>query len=142
MNEAAKYKALFDDFCKSGDSLQIYNDGSLIYSSSEKMLLPLMEYIETKSYQYHKVVVFDKIAGNAAALLLVTAGCSEVFSPLGSKPAVETLKKHGIKHHIRNIVPFITRPGTETMCPMEKLSLGKTPESFYAELKQVSQREK
>jgi hypothetical protein len=137
MTKASRYRVLFKNFCESNNSLQVYYDEKLVYSSTEKMLLPLLQYIEGMSSEHRQVAVFDKIVGNAAALLLVIAGCSEVYSPLGSELAVDTLVKYGIRYHIEEIVPFITRPGTEAMCPMEKLSLGKTPESFYDELKQT-----
>jgi hypothetical protein len=136
MTKTNRYRLLFKNFCESSNSLRVYEDERLIFSSSEKMLLPLLQYIEEMSSKHRQVVVFDKIAGNAAALLLVTAGCSEVYSPLGSELAVDTLTKHSIRYYIQKIVPFITRPGTDVMCPMEKLSIGKTPESFYNELKQ------
>jgi hypothetical protein len=81
------------------------------------------------------VVIFDKIMGNAAALLAVKANCREVYSPLGSEPGIKTLKKHNIKYHLDKVVPFIMRPDGKDMCPMEKLSIGKTPEEFYQEMK-------
>jgi hypothetical protein len=34
-------------------------------------------------------------------------------------------------------VPYITRPGTDIMCPMEQRSINKTPDSFYDELKVI-----
>jgi hypothetical protein len=131
------YESLFDDFLNSGDTLRVYRDEKLVFSSSEKMLLPLLHYIREMGNNPELVVVFDKIIGNAAALLMVIANCTEVYSPLASKLAVTSLEVYGIKYHIQNVVPFISRPGTEIMCPMEQRSINKTPDSFYAELKVI-----
>ncbi len=96
-----------------------------------------MAYIGQSAPVLRPVVVFDKITGNAAALLSIKAGCQEVFSPMGSQLAVETLDRHGVKHHLGSMVPFIERADGSGMCPMEKLSLGKSPEEFYAVMRSV-----
>jgi hypothetical protein len=69
--------------------------------------------------------------GNAAALLSVKAGCKEIYSPLGSKIAEESLNRYGISYRLTSVVPYIAQPGTTTMCPMEKLSQGKSPDEFF-----------
>jgi hypothetical protein len=132
------YDALFSDFMNSGDTLRVYKDGTLLFSSEKDRLIPLREYLDGPSPLRQGVVVFDKIMGNAAALLSVIAGCTETYSPLGSQIAVGTLEKHGIKYHITEIVPYIQRPDSEEMCPMEKLSLGKEPEEFYKALTEIA----
>jgi len=125
------YTPLFNEFLASDDTLQVYKDGKLIFSSDEDGLLPLLEYITRFAAYQHQVVVFDKIMGNAAALLSVKAECQEVYSPLGSEIAVRTLEKYGIKYQINEIVPYIRQADSEDMCPMEKLSLDKSPEELY-----------
>jgi len=120
----------FDEFLMSPDTLRIYEGNQLIFSSIKDQLLPLLEYIE-QFPRRQLVVIFDKIMGNAAALLSVKAHCQEVYSPLGSELAVKTLGKYGVKHHITEVVPYIQRPDGRGMCPMEKLSLDKVPEEFY-----------
>ena len=131
------YTPLFNEFLLSADSLQVYKDSQLLFSSSKDRLLPLLEYIERLAPYHRQVVVFDKVMGNAAALLSVEANCQEVYSPLGSQLAVKTLEKYGIKHHITEIVPYIQQPNREDMCPMEKLSLNKGPEEFYEVIKSM-----
>lgn len=129
------YQHFYDKFLQSGNALQVYDGGKLIFASSGAMLAPLLEYIEIFAANHQKVVIFDKIMGNAAALLCVKANCSEVYSPLGSEPAINTVAKYGISYYITRIVPYIQRPGTTELCPMEKLSIGKDPEGFYRLLK-------
>jgi len=76
--------------------------------------------------------------GNAAALLSVKVGCREVYSPLGSQLAVETLGRYDIKYHLTEIVPCIRKLNGEDMCPMEKLSINKEPEEFYELIRKLS----
>ena len=128
------YKPLFDEFLASSNTLQVYEGGKLIFASQKDRLLPLVEYIENFAANHRDVIIFDKIMGRAAALLCIKASCREVYSPLGSQLAIEALEEHGVKHHLSQIVPCIRKPNGEDMCPMEKLSLDKTPEEFYQSL--------
>jgi hypothetical protein len=131
------YKRLFSDFVVSGDSLQVYEGSTLIFSSTEDRLLPLMKYIDDLSPYHRQVVIFDKLVGNAGALLAVKAGCREVYSPLGSQQAVDTLEKHAVWYHLNEIVPYIKNVTQEDMCPMERLSLNKDPEEFYEAMRGI-----
>jgi len=128
------YTDLYRAFLASDDTLRIYREKALVFSSDKDRLLPLMDYLSDRQ-PGEPVTIFDKIMGNAAALLAVKANCCEVYSPLGSELGIKTLKKHNIKYHLDKVVPFIMRPDGKEMCPMEKLSTGKTPEGFYQEMK-------
>ena len=129
----------FDDFLSSGDTLRVYEAGKLTFASAKDRLLPLLEYAD-KFFPYPEgVVIFDKIMGNAAALLAVRVNCRGVYSPLGSELAIRTLDKYSITYHFARIVPFIMKPDGRDMCPMEKLSIGKTPEEFYQAVKKRTQ---
>ena len=128
-------KYLFDEFLASDNTLQVYQDNRLLFSSNKGGLGPLLEYIDRFTPSHP--LIFDKIMGNAAALLSVKASCREVYSPLGSQLAVGTLDKYGIKYHLAEIVPCIQKPDGEDMCPMEKLSIDKEPEEFYEMIKNI-----
>jgi hypothetical protein len=125
------YTTLFNEFSASGDTLRVYKDNELLFSSNKDRLLPLLEYIDRFAPHHRQVVILDKIMGNAAALLSIVASCQEVYSPLGSQLAANTFEKYGIKYHFTEIVPCIQQPNRKDMCPMEKLSLDKGPEEFY-----------
>ena len=127
---------LFSEFLTGDDTLRVYQDDRLIYTSKKDRLLPLLEYIE-KSAHDRDVVIFDKIMGNSAALLSIKAGCREVYSPLGSHIALKTLDKYNIAYHISEIIPCIRKPDGTDMCPMEKLSIDAEPEEFYQKIKKV-----
>lgn len=136
------YKRLFEEFLTSTDTLQVYEDDELVFTSSKDRLLPLLEYIEQFAPHHRQVAVFDKIMGRAAALLCVKASCRQVYSPLGSQLGIEALDKYGIKHHLTHIVPHIQRADRKDMCPMERLSLGKGPEEFYQALRDIVDKAK
>lgn len=122
---------LFSEFLVSNDKLRVYSGDRLIFTSSRDGLLSLLEYIDKFSPYEKAVTVFDRVVGNAAALLLERIFCGEVYSPLISQLAVRTLRCFGIGYHFIEIVPYIRDRSQEGMCLMEKLSLGKSPEEFY-----------
>jgi hypothetical protein len=126
---------LYRAFLASDDTLRIYRDGRLVFNSKKDRLLPLMDYIAARKAVRGPLIIYDKIMGNAAAMLAVVAKASEAYSPLGSELAVKTLDKYGINYHLTKIVPFIIRDDGKGMCPMEQLSIGKSPEEFYSIMK-------
>ena len=129
------YKSLFQDFLKSNNTLAVYENGSMIFTSEKDRLLPLLDFMKEFGVNGRdNMVVFDKIIGNAAALLSIRAGCSEVYSPMGSELAIDTLDKYNITHNITELIPYIKQANGVDMCPMEKLSIGKDPEEFYQAL--------
>ena len=122
---------LFNEFLASNDTLRVYKDDRLIFTSGEDRLLPLLEYIDKFAPFKQDVMVFDRVVGNAAALLLVKVLCKEVFSPLGSELGVNTLNSAGISYHFTETVAYIQNNDGSDMCPMEKLSQGRQPQEFY-----------
>lgn len=122
-------------FIESGDTLWVYKGTKLIFQSSKERLMPLLNYIDTFVPRIEGVTIFDRIVGNAAALLLKKALCLKVYSPVASQVAVHSLEKFGISYHFSKIVPCI-REGNN-VCPMEKLSAGKTPDEFYEAVKDL-----
>ena len=129
---------LFNEFLSSDDTLRVYEGNRLLFTSHRERLLPLLEYIKGPASRHRKVVILDRVMGNAAALLAVKADCREVYSPLGSQLALGTLKQYGITYHFSRTVPYIQDTSHEHMCPMEKLSIGKQPEEFYEVIRNLS----
>jgi len=125
---------LFARFVNSSDTFRVYHKGKLIFKSKKEQLRPLLDYIDRFSPQVKGVVIFDRIVGNAVALLLKKAFCLEIYSPLGSEFAARTLSEQGIKYHFSRTVPYIMNKAGDDICPMEKLSLGKSPEEFFQHL--------
>jgi hypothetical protein len=121
----------FDEFLISKDTIRVYKGDKLIFSSREERLKPLLEYAARFKPYEKNVTVYDRVVGNAAALLLKKIHCSEVFSQLGSEAAVLALDSFGIKYHFNEIVLCILDDTRQNICPMEKMSTGKTSEEFY-----------
>jgi len=121
----------FNEFLTSRDTLRVYKESRLLFASGKKRLLPLLEYIDKLTPYEKEVIIFDRVVGNAAALLLTKIFCREVYSPLGSQLAARTLDSSGISYHFTETVPYIQNQSQQDMCPMEKLSLNKSPEEFY-----------
>jgi len=125
------YNHLLDRFMSSEYTLWVYDRDKLIFQSAKKGLIPLLDYIHSFVPQTKGVVVFDRVVGNAAALLLKEALCTEVYSFLGSQLAIQSLDSFGIKYYFSRVVTRILNNLGNDICPMEKLSLGKSPEEFY-----------
>ena len=125
---------MFDEFLASNDTLRVYKRDRLVFASGKDRLLPLLEYINQCATYERDVTVFDRVVGNAAALLLEKIFCKETYSALGSEIAARTLDSFGISYHFVETVPYIQNQSGEDMCPMEKLSLNKDPEEFYRAL--------
>ena len=117
----------FEEFLTSQDTLRVYKNGSLLFSSKEEQLRSLMEY--TDKFAPHKggIVVFDRVVGNAAALLLKKILCKEVFSELGSENAIQTLDDAGIAYHFNETVHCIQNDSRQDMCPDGEIIIGKKP---------------
>jgi hypothetical protein len=132
------YARFFKDFLASDDTLRVYEGSQLVFASDKDRLLPLLEYICGFARHGQQVVILDKVTGNAAALLAVRAGGREVWSPLGSQLAVETLDNYSVTYYFNEVVPYIQKPDGSDICPMERLSMGKTPEEFYQVVKSAA----
>ncbi len=122
---------LFEEFLASGDVLRLYAGDKLVFRSGQPGIRGLMAYIHSSKTVDGDITVFDRVVGNAAALLIKKLACREVFSPLGSQAAAKTLAGYGISYHFSETVPAIQNRDKTGLCPMERLSLGKGPEEFY-----------
>ncbi len=124
--------ALFESFLKSVDTVRFLRDCERIFQSRKKGIAPLVEYLDLFGVSGgDEIIIFDRVVGNAAALLMKLAGCGEVHAPLASDHAVKTLDEFGVRWNFQIVVPqIINRQGTG-MCPFERLSIGKSPEQFY-----------
>jgi len=129
-----KNETRYAQFLKSRDTIRIYEGSKLIYSSQKERLMPLMDFISKQNPNSSNLVVFDRVIGNAAALLLTKIPCGEVYSPLGSEMAIATLQSAGIDYHFDTVVDCIKDDSGQNMCPMEQLSRDKTATEFYQTL--------
>ena len=79
--------------------------------------------------------VFDKVVGRAAALLMIYGGVKKVMTPLISRGALIVLKRGGAKVEYQKIVKCILNVKGDDLCPMEKMSRGKSSKEFAGIMK-------
>jgi len=118
-----------NEFKASGLSILIIKNNKVIFKSREQMLAPLVQAIQDTDMT--EATAYDKIVGRAASLLFIHAKVKEVFAVVASKPALELLTKNQIPATPQIITENIMNQAGIDLCPMEKLSQGKTPEEFY-----------
>ena len=135
MSDANLTGHLFHYFRESKDRLRVYHGAELIFSSKDDGLESLVDYVIKFVPEAGEVLIFDRVVGNAAALLLKLALCTEVWSSLGSERAAQTLSNFGIRYHFGSEVPYILNRQSSDICPFEKLSMDKTPDEFYETIK-------
>jgi hypothetical protein len=127
-------KKEFNEFLESDWELKIFSKDKIIYESKESGVKGLLDFLQKDYKQYQDIVVFDKIVGRAAAFLMILFNAKEIFGAVGSETAGKVLEDWGIKFHSEKTIPNILNLDKTDLCPMEKLSAGKTPEEFYQAL--------
>ncbi|MFH1423684.1 MAG: DUF1893 domain-containing protein [Candidatus Nealsonbacteria bacterium] len=154
-------KQKFDEFLKSSWGLELWLGNEIIFRSKKSGVRGLLDFIlaseremkaclhferarqengeshiNERSENQEDIIIFDKIVGQAVAFLAAYLKAKEVYGATGSELAAQALEKHKIKFYFRKTVPNILNKDKTDLCPMEKLSIAKTPEEFYNSLKQ------
>lgn len=79
-------------------------------------------------------VVFDRIVGRAAAILLVYAKVKEVWTPTISRSGKAYLAKNKVKIVYRNLADYIMNRRGDDACLMEKMSRKMPEKEFIARI--------
>ena len=129
-------KQKFEEFLKSSWGLELWLGNGIIFRSKKSGVQGLLDFIKEQGRVRGgrvsaNLVIFDKIVGQAVAYLAAYLKAKEVYGATGSKLAAAALDKFQIKFYFRNTVPNILNKDQTDLCPMEKLSVDKTPEKFY-----------
>ena len=126
-----------EKFEKSDWSLAAVKNKIIIFQSKSSGLKPLIKLIKKFSSRSAKLVVYDKIIGQAAALLLAYLKVSQVYTPLISQAGVLVLKKHHIEFEAKKRVKHIMDFASQELCHWEKLAKNKTPKKFWLLVKSL-----
>lgn len=118
-------------FALSNYSLVVIKDKQIIFSSTLDRLTPIIKAIRQCDQELTGSLVFDRVVGKAAALLLISVEIASVHSLIGSQQAVETLTRYRIPFIFEKIIPIVLNNAGTGPCPLEKLASNKTPEEFY-----------
>ncbi|MFH1366737.1 MAG: DUF1893 domain-containing protein [Patescibacteria group bacterium] len=121
---------LFLKFISLKDTFWVIHRNKSIYRSKKRGIAGLVILLKQKKSIKRKIV-FDKVVGRAAALLLVYAGVSEVHTGLISEEAVKVFKKYKIYHQYGKLIKRVLNRDKSDVCPFEKIAQGKTPAQFY-----------
>jgi len=108
----------------------LVNEGKILYQSKNQGLKPLIFCAKNYRGKMRRAMVYDKVVGRAAALLLVFSNVGEVLTPLITREALALLKRGGAKVSYEKIVKNILNRAGNDLCPMEKKSQGLSPEEF------------
>lgn len=103
-------------------SFVLIKNGKIIFKSRAPRLEPLILCIKKHKKEMRGAIVFDKIVGRAAAILLVYAKVKEVWTPTISADGKKYLEKNKIKVIFEKEVRCIMNRKGDDLCPMEKLS--------------------
>ncbi len=131
----------FEEFLKSSWGLELCLPAGrqglkIIFRSKKSGVKGLLDFIKESGEKRAGLIIFDKIVGQAVVLLAVYLKAKEVYGGTGSELAVNALEKYKIKFYFQKTVPNILNRDKTDLCPLEKLSIDKTPEEFYNSLKQ------
>ena len=123
---------LKDILLKENHTLVIYKNNASVITSNDRGVNSLIKLIKEDKSQLSGSLIADKVIGKAAALLMIYAGVKEIYAPIISKPALQTLLKHNVKvYYDKEVERIINRKG-DGLCPMETLCLDiEKPEEAY-----------
>jgi hypothetical protein len=127
-------RKLYREFLDRHLSLVVLDRGGKLHQARGSGLEPLLSYVGGDPSPVAGALVFDKIIGAAAALLLVYAEAAEVWTPVASLSGVSAMRKHRLPFRVEELIPFVPNTAGEGPCPLEELAAGKTPEELYAHL--------
>ena len=117
---------------KENHTLVIYKNNASVITSNDRGVNSLIKLIKEDKSQLSGSLIADKVIGKAAALLMIYAGVKEIYAPIISKPALQTLLKHNVKvYYNKEVERIINRKG-DGLCPMETLCLDiEKPDEAY-----------
>lgn len=123
---------LKDILLKENHTLVIYKNNASVITSDDRGVNSLIKLIKEDKSQLSGSIIADKVIGKAAALLMIYAGVKEIYAPIISKPALQTLLKHNVKvYYDKEVERIINRKG-DGLCPMETLCLDiEKPDEAY-----------
>ena len=111
-------------------SFILFINGKIIYKSEASGLRSLIFCLKKYRRKMQGAIVFDRVVGRAAALLLSYGGVKKIITPVISREAIKILERGGAEvEYGKTVKNIMNRAGTD-LCPMEKLSAGKTAEEL------------
>ncbi|MBN2335634.1 DUF1893 domain-containing protein [Candidatus Bathyarchaeota archaeon] len=113
-----------DELERTGNSLMVYREGTLIFQSANKGIRPHLEAIERHGERLHGTLMVDKIVGRAAALLILYSRAAGAVAGVMSEPGKQVLDLHGLPYTFQELVEHIKMEDGRIYCPFERMVQG------------------
>ncbi|UCD45173.1 MAG: DUF1893 domain-containing protein [Candidatus Bathyarchaeota archaeon] len=122
---------------ESGSSLLVFRGGAMVFSSSSRGIMPLIEAIEEVGLDdLRGAVTADRVVGKAAVLLNLYMGVDEVHALLISEGAKRLLGERGVGFEFLEETDAIKEKDGVIFCPFERLVQGiSDPEEAYTAIR-------
>lgn len=104
---------------ESGGYTCVLTDGTGFFTSKDRGVKPLVQFIEQKSIP-ENLFAADKVVGKATAYLYVLLKIQALYAKVISEPAIAVLKAHGIAVSYESLVPNIINRRGDGICPFEE----------------------
>jgi hypothetical protein len=125
---------LYEEFLAEELSLLVTDRSGGLHRARDPGLQPLMTHLANDASVLDGALVFDKIVGAAAALLLSLGRVRELWTPVASSKALGVLARHRIPFRAQKLIPCVPNAAGDGPCPFEIMATRKTPEELYAHL--------
>ncbi len=112
---------------------QVYQDGQYTFvivragqalaTGTRDGVGELLDVVAQRGGQARGAALADKIVGKAVAMVAAYAGIVEIYTPLASEAAEQTLREFGIGLSAERRVPLIRNKRNDGLCPLEQLAL-------------------
>lgn len=131
------------EILKSGNYTCVLCKGKQIYTSVERGVVPMLEYIDNGT-DLHGFSAADKVIGKAAAMLFCHVGIAEVYTDVISKAAADFLTVKEICFTYNLLVESIINRKGDGICPMEQVTaeISDTKEAIRAIKKRLEELRK
>jgi len=117
-------------------TLMVVKDGEVLFRSSKRGIMPLVDLIEGNMSNLVGTTVVDRVVGLAAAKLLLWQHVRSIDALIATRPAIDLLRPSGINLNSETAVPKLIDPKTQQQDVYETMSIKHDyPELFYEALR-------
>jgi len=117
-------------FLKKEFSFVLIKSNKIIYRSKNQGLKPLVFCLKKHREKMKEAIVYDKVIGLAAAMLLEYGHVTEIWTPIISCSAKKYLRDKKVKVVFKKEVKNILNKNGDGLCLMEKLAKEKGAEGI------------
>lgn len=97
--------------------------GQVIATGARDGIGELLEVVAQQGERARGAALADKIVGKAVAMVAAHAGIAQIYTPLASEAAEQTLRAFGVVLAAERRVPLIRNKRNDGLCPLEQLTL-------------------